>query len=375
MSTSAHGRRLRLGMVGGGATSMIGETHRMAARFHDRYALLAGALDAEPAAGRTFARELGIAADRVYDDFAAMAAAEAERDDGIDVVSILTPNNTHHRICRAFIDRGFHVICEKPLCTSLDDALDLVRAVRDAGIVFGLTHPYPGFPMVRRARDIVAAGELGKIWLVQAEFTPGWMSRPVEREGDAAAEWRTDPAIMGPSLVMADNGSHAHNLARFVTGLEVSEVAAELTTFVPGRRLEDNAMALLRFDNGARGMLWASTVTTGIVDGLQLRIHGEKAGLWWRLETSDQLTLYPDQEPARTLDREDTGLTAAGFVEGFANVYASVADDIHALRAGGSPGPRAYAGVEDGAIGIKFILAAIESSAAEGAWTDATLDL
>ena len=373
MSVTA--RRLRLGMVGGGATSMIGETHRMAARFHDRYTLVAGALDAEPAAGRAFAAELGLAEDRIYDDFAAMAAAEADRDDGVEVVSILTPNNTHHRICRAFIDRGFHVICEKPLCTSLDDAVDLVRAVREAGIVFGLTHPYPGFPMVRRARDLVAAGELGKIWLVQAEFTPGWMSRPIERQGDAAAAWRTDPAIMGPSLVMADNGSHAHNLARFVTGLEVSEVAAELSTFVPGRQLEDNAMALLRFDNGARGMLWASTVTTGIVDGLQLRIHGEKAGLRWRLETSDQLAIYPDGAPARTLDREDTGLIAAGFIEGFANVYASVADEIHALRAGKAPGRCAYAGVEDGAIGIKFILAAIESSAAGGAWVDATLDL
>ncbi len=373
MSVRSGGRRLRLGMVGGGATSTIGETHRIAARFHDRYALVAGALDAEPIAGRTFARGLGIAEDRIYDDFASMAAAEAERDDGIEVVSILTPNNTHHRICRAFIDRGIHVICEKPLCTSLDDALDLVGAVRETGIVFGLTHPYPGFPMVRRARDIVAAGELGKIWLVQAEFTPGWMSRPVEREGDAAAEWRTDPEIMGPSLVMADNGSHAHNLARFVTGLEVSEVAAELTTFVPGRRLEDNAMALLRFDNGARGMLWASTVTTGIVDGLQLRIHGEKAGLWWRLATSDQLTIYPDGAPARTLDREDTGLTAAGFVEGFANVYAGVADDIHARAGAQPPPPRAYAGVEDGAIGVRFILAAIESNARGGAWVDASL--
>src|SRR5262249_22131303 len=235
--TGAARRRLRLGMVGGGPGAFIGAVHRIAARLDDRYELVAGALSSDPARAQAGARELGLAEDRSYGSFAEMAGTERARADRIDAVAIVTPNNLHHAAAKAFLEAGIHVICDKPMTTSVEDAVDLVETVRRTGLVFGLTHNYTGYPMVRQARAMVAAGELGAIRVVQVEYPQDWLSTPLERTGHKQAEWRTDPARSGPAGSLGDIGTHAYNLARFVTGLDCSALAADLTTFIPGRRL------------------------------------------------------------------------------------------------------------------------------------------
>src|SRR5215831_17372610 len=251
------GRRLRLGMVGGGRGAFIGAVHRLCARMDDRYELVAGALSSDPQRTRDSAADLGIAPDRTYASFADMAAKEAARPDGIEAVSIVTPNDSHHAIARAFLDRGIHVICDKPMTTTLEDALDLVQAVRRTGLVFGLTHNYTGYPMVRQARDMVAAGELGRLRLIQVEYVQDWLSTKLEDTGHKQAGWRTDPGRSGIGGSLGDIGTHAHNLAGFVSGLPLQKVAADLASFVPGRKLDDNAHVMLRYADGARGLLWA----------------------------------------------------------------------------------------------------------------------
>ncbi|MBV9756324.1 MAG: Gfo/Idh/MocA family oxidoreductase, partial [Alphaproteobacteria bacterium] len=246
-------RRLRLGMVGGGRGAFIGAVHRIAARLDDRYELVAGALASDPTRARDSAADLHIAPDRAYADFAAMATAEAARPDGIDVVAIVTPNHVHHAAARAFLDAGIHVICDKPLTTTVADAEDLVAAVGRTGLLFALTHNYTGYPMVRQARAMVAEGALGAVRVVQVEYPQDWLSTRLEATGQKQAEWRTDPKRGGAAGSLGDLGTHAFNIAEFVTGLRVSEIAAELTTFVASRLLEDNAHVLLRFAGGARG--------------------------------------------------------------------------------------------------------------------------
>ncbi len=384
----ALGRRLRLGMVGGGQGAFIGAVHRIAARMDDRYELVAGALSADPERARASAAELGIAPDRAYTDYAIMAEKEAARDDGIDVVSVVTPNYLHHPVCRVFLEAGIHVICDKPLTTTLDDALDLVTAVRESGLIFVLTHNYTGYPMVRQAREMVAAGELGPVRIIQVEYPQDWLTTPLERTGQKQAEWRTDPARAGAAGCTGDIGTHAFNLAAFITGLEIESLCAELTTFVPGRPLDDNAQVLLRYAGGARGMLWVSQVAPGNENALKIRIYGEKAGLEWQQEHPNLLLFTPHGEPPRTITRAGpgTGPAAAratrippghpeGYLEGFANLYLDAAELITARLEGRAPDPAALflPTVEDGARGVKFFAACVESSTRGGVWTDARL--
>jgi predicted dehydrogenase len=274
-------RKLRLAMVGGGPHSNIGATHRYAARFDNRYALVAGVFASDPERSRDFAATLDIAADRRYGSWQEMAEREAGRPDGIEVVSIMTPNNSHYAIAKAFLDQGIDVICDKPLTTDLDQALELLRLVRRTRLVFAVTYNYSGYPMVRQARAMIQNGALGAIRLVQVEHASGWASTLLEAEGHKQALWRTTPSIAGKSSVVGDLGTHAHHLARFISGLEVAQVSAELTSIVPGRQADDNAHIKLRFDNGARGTMWASMVAAGHLHGQRIRVYGEKGSLEW----------------------------------------------------------------------------------------------
>ena len=372
-------------MVGGGRGAFIGGVHRLCARMDGEFVLVAGALSSDPQRARDSGGDLGLAPDRVYTSFTEMAAAEAKRPDGIEVVSIVTPNDSHHAIARAFLDRGIDVICDKPMTTRVEDALDLVQAVRRTGLVFGLTHNYTGYPLMRQAREMVAAGELGAIRVVQAEYAQDWLSTRLEDTGHKQASWRVDPQRAGAGGCLGDIGTHAFNLAGFVTGLDARELAADLGRFVEGRRLDDNVHILLRYEHGARGMLWASQVAPGNENGLRLRVYGEKGGLEWNQEVPNQLRFSPVGRPPQTLTRGGPCLGPAaahatripsghpeGYLEGFANLYRDLAEQIRARRANRAPDPRALLvpTVEDGLRGVRFITAAVESSARNGAWVD-----
>jgi len=376
-------RRLRLGMVGGGEGAFIGGVHRMAARLDDRWELVAGCFSRDAERGRRSAAMLGVAEDRAYGDWRDMARAEAARPDGIHAVAIVTPNASHHAIARAFLDAGTHVICDKPLCTTVEDARDLVRAVRETGRVFALTHNYTGYPMVRHARAMVEAGELGAIRVVQVEYPQDWLSTRLEETGQKQAAWRVDPAQAGPAGSLGDLGTHAHNLTEFVTGLRVEGVCAELTSFVPGRALDDNAQAMLRFAGGARGLLWASQVSPGNENALKLRVYGERGGLEWAQEQPNQLRVSPLGEAPRVLARGVGALSAAaahatripaghpeGYLEAFAQLYRDAAEQIAARLEGRQPDPASLLvpTVEDGARGVAFVTACVESSRRGGAW-------
>ncbi|MCG8361446.1 MAG: Gfo/Idh/MocA family oxidoreductase, partial [Kiloniellales bacterium] len=268
-------RRLRLGMVGGGQGAFIGAVHRIAARLDDRYTLVAGALSSDPGRAVDSALELGIAPERAYGSFREMAEREAAREDGVEVAAIVTPNHLHHAAAKVLLQAGIHVICDKPLTTTLEDALDLVETVRRSGLLFCVTHNYTGYPMIRHARAMVAAGELGAIRVVQVEYPQDWLVERLEETGHKQAAWRTDPAQSGAGGCVGDIGSHAHNLACYVAGLELEALCADLTTFVEGRRLDDNVHILLRFKGGAKGMLWSSQVAPGNENALRLRVYGE----------------------------------------------------------------------------------------------------
>ena len=390
MTTQLLERRLRLGMVGGGQGAFIGAVHRIASRIDDRYELVAGALSSDPERAKASAAELGVAPDRAYTDYAEMAKAEAGREDGIDAVAIVTPNHVHHGPAKAFLEAGIHVICDKPLTTNLADALDLVETVKRTGLVFGLTHNYTGYPMVRQARAMVAAGELGTLRVVQAEYPQDWLTTPLEETGQKQALWRTDPAQSGAGGCVGDIGTHAHNLAAFITGLEVEQLCADLSTFVGGRRLDDNAQILLRYRGGARGMIWASQVAPGNENALRIRVYGDKGGLEWEQEHPNHLRFAPFGEPPRVITRAGAGSGAEagrvtrippghpeGYLEGFANIYSDVAEVILARLENRKPdaGALFFPTVEDGARGIKFIEAAVESSAKGGIWVDAGLSV
>ena len=377
-------RRLRLGMVGGGQGAFIGGVHRIAARLDDRYELVAGALSSDPERAKTSAAELRIAPKRAYGSFAEMAAAEAKRDDGIDVVAIVTPNNVHHPAAKAFLEAGIHVICDKPLTTNLDDALDLVATVERTGLIFALTHNYTGYPMVRQARAMVQAGELGAIRVIQAEYPQDWLTTPLEETGQKQAGWRTDPAQSGAGAI-GDIGTHAYNLAAFITGQEAASLCADLSTFVDGRRVDDNCNLLLRYASGARGMLWASQVAPGNENNLKIRVYGETGGLEWHQEHPNHLHVLPFGGPPRLITRAGPGAGESagrvtrvppghpeGYLEGFANLYSDTAELITAKLEKRDPDPEArlVPTVQDGAQGVKFISAAVESSHRGGVWTD-----
>ncbi len=370
-------------MVGGGRGAFIGAVHRIAARLDGEFVLVAGALSSDPARARASAVDLGLAPDRSYASYADMARAEAAREDGIEAVAIVTPNHVHYPAAAAFLRAGIHVICDKPLTSTLPDARKLKALAEKSGRVFVLTHNYTGYPMVRQARDMVARGQLGRIRLVQAEYPQDWLTGPVEASGQKQAEWRTDPARTGPGGATGDIGTHAYNLARFVTGLDLKELAADLDSFVPGRRVDDNAHVLLRFAGGAKGMIWASQVAPGHENGLKLRVYGEKGGLEWFQPDPNALWYTPLGEPKRLITRGGAGAGPAaarvtripsghpeGYLEGFANIYQEAARAIRAARAGRKP-PKdvVFPTIDDGVEGVAFVTACVASSKRNGAWT------
>jgi predicted dehydrogenase len=374
-------RRLRLGMVGGGPGAFIGAVHRIAARLDDKYELVAAALSSDRERSLVGAKELNIP--RAYGSFQEMAAAESKMPEGIEVVSIVTPNHMHHAPAKAFLEAGIDVICDKPLTTTLEDALDLAKTVKRTGLVFGLTHNYTGHPLVRQAREMVAAGELGPIRLVQVEYVQDWLSTPLEKTGQKQAEWRTDPARSGPGGSLGDIGTHAYNLACFVTGLSCEKVAADVSTFVPGRRLDDNVHMMLRFTGGAKGSLWATQVAPGNENNLRLRVYGEKAGIEWHQENPNELSFTPLGQAKQIVRRGSagTGRSAAhatripsghpeGYLEAFAQLYNDLAEQIISRREKRAPNPLSLLvpTVEDGVEGVRFIKTALESSQNGSAW-------
>jgi len=384
-------RRLRYGMIGGGRDAFIGAVHRMAARLDDQYELVAGALSADPEKARLSGRDLGLDPTRIYGGFAEMAKAEAARPDGIEAAVIVTPNHLHAPIARAFLAAGIDVICDKPLSLTMEEAYDLVRWARESKLVFAVTHHNTGYPMVRQAREMIAAGALGALRIVHVAYIQDWLTQPIDAEGQKQAEWRTDPARAGLSACLADIGVHAYNLAQFVTGMDAAQVSADLATFVPGRRLDDNAHLLLRYANGAKGVLLASQVAPGNPNNLWLKVYGDKAGLEWSGEAPEVLRFTSFGEPTRILLRGGAGNTSEsrrgsripaghpeGLIEAFANLYRDAASLIRARRGGLPFDPLAAASVPtviDGAKGIRFVEAAVQSSLADGKWMSAELKI
>ena len=364
-------------MVGGGEGAFIGGVHRMAARLDGQFVLLAGALSSDPARARASGQALGLAEDRIYDDFVAMAEAEAARADGIEVVAIVTPNHMHAAPAQAFLARGIHVICDKPLAATPEQAQAMAQAAAQSDALFVLTHNYTGYPMVRVARRMVDEGALGALRVVQVEYAQDWLAEDVSFK---QADWRTDPARAGAGAV-GDIGTHAFNLLEFVSGLRVESLAADMHSFVPGRAVDDNAHVLLRMNRGARGQLWVSQVAVGRENGLRLRLHGDRGGLEWDQEAPDRLWFTPLGEPRRLLTRNGAGMPEAlqpltrlpaghpeGYMEGFANLYVEAARAIRAHGAGGPhPAPHLPT-MRDGLRGMAFIAACQRSSAQDAAW-------
>lgn len=310
-SKMADGSRIRLGMVGGGEGAFIGAVHRIAARIDDRFDLVAGALSSDPDRARTSGETLGLVRDRIYPTYIDMAKREARLKDGIEAVAIVTPNNMHFPVAREFLKRGIHVICDKPLTSTLKDARTLAGLVEKSGCLFVLTHNYTGYPMIRQARAMVAAGVLGEIRLVQSEYAQDWLSTKLEDSGQKQAGWRTDPAIAGAGGSIGDIGTHAFNLACFVSGLTPKELMADLDRFVEGRGNDDNAHILLRFEGGAKGTLWCSQVAPGNENALKLRIFGTKAGLFWEQEHPNQMWYTPLGEPRQLITRGGAGANSS----------------------------------------------------------------
>ncbi len=379
---------IRLGMVGGGQGAFIGAVHRIAARIDGHYEFVAGALSSDPERSRASGAELGLAPERCYGNFEEMAKAEAKRPDGIEAVSIVTPNHMHFPVAKAFLKAGIHVICDKPLTSTLADARKLAKLAGQSGRLFVLTHNYTGYPMIRQARAMVASGGLGDIRVVQVEYPQDWLAEPIERSGQKQASWRTDPQRSGLGGCVGDIGTHAWNLATFVTGLETDTLSADLDTFVSGRGLDDNVHVMLRFKpkgkaTSAKGMLWASQVSPGNENGLKLRVYGTKAGLEWVQADPNYLWHCPLGEPKRLVTRGGAGANDAaarvtripaghpeGYLEGFATIYTEAAAAIRAMRAGRKmPKDVLFPTVKDGLDGMRFIEACVRSSRANGKWT------
>jgi predicted dehydrogenase len=376
-------RRLRLGMIGGGRGAFIGGVHRIAARLDDRYELVSGVFSSDPQRSRESGADLLLDARRCYASVDEMIQAERARTDGIDVVAIVTPNHLHHVAAKKFLEGGFHVICDKPMTTSVADADDLVRTVERTKRVFAVTYNYSGYPLIRQAREMVAAGELGELRLVQVEYAQDWLTTLLEAEGQKQASWRADPQQVGAAAAVGDIGTHAFHLTEFVTGLRVAQLAADLSTHVADRKLDDNAQMLLRFANGARGSLWASQVAPGNENGLRLRVYGSKGGLEWSQEEPNHMRHAPYGQEPRSIARGGPGLSPIaasgaripaghpeGYLEGFAQLYRDIADLIAAYDAQSSPpaGARLVPTVADGLRGVQFVHAAVESSRKDAAW-------
>lgn len=379
-------RKLRYAMVGGGQGAFIGSVHRKAMALDSQFELVAGALSSTPDKARASGRELGLAEDRIHGDWQALLADELKRpaSERIDLVSIVTPNHVHFPVAKAFVDAGFHVVCDKPLVHTAQQASELVAAVQKQGTVFGVTYNYTGYPMVRQAREMIRRGELGTIRKVVVEYNQGWLATKLEAGDNKQASWRTDPKQSGGAGAVGDIGTHAENLVATVTGLELESVCADLTAFVPGRALDDDASMLLRFTGGARGALVCSQINTGLENCLRLRVSGTEGSIEWWQEEPTRLLHFPLNAAPRVLTRgapwlHEASLRATrippghpeGFIEAFANVYLGVAAAIRAHGSGKAADPldADFPDVVAGARGVRFVEAVLASSRSETKWT------
>ena len=374
---------IRYGMVGGGQGAFIGAVHRIAARMDGHFELVAGALSSQKKRALESAKELGLDPSRSYGTYEEMAKAEAAREDGIEAVAIVTPNHMHFPIAKAFIQAGIHVICDKPLTSTLADAKKLQKLQEKSDKLFVLTHNYTGYPMIRQAREMIAKGKLGTLRVLKAEYAQDWLSEELEKTGQKQAAWRTDPTQSGAGGSIGDIGTHAYNLACFVTGANCESLSADLDTFGKGRKLDDNAHVMLRFEKGLKGTLWCSQVAPGNENGLTLRVYGTKGGLEWSQENPNQLWYTPLGQPKQLITRGGAGSGDAaarmtrippghpeGYLEGFANIYSEAALAIRAKRrkSGKVPKNVHFPTIEDGVKGMKFIDACVKSSGKNSAW-------
>lgn len=371
-------QKIRLGMVGGGQGAFIGEVHRIASRIDNRFDLVAGALSSDPTRAAESGVELGISTDRSYANFADMAIAESAREDGIQAVSIVTPNHLHFPVAKVFMEAGIHVICDKPLTSTLEEAVQLTQLSKRKNVHFAVTYNYSAYPMVRQAREMIAAGRLGSIRVIQIEYAQDWLATDLEANGQKQAAWRTDPAKAGAGGSIGDIGTHAFHLSEFISGLRCDSLLADLESFVGKRRLDDNAHILIRYDTGAKGMLWASQVATGKENGLKISIYGAKAGLSWTQENPNYLSFTAISQATQILSRGGPnigGMASAasripaghpeGFLEGFATLYSDIADLILGkVSIENSLVPT----VEDGLRGMQFVDAAVKSNKADSSW-------
>lgn len=373
---------IRLGMVGGGIDAFIGGVHRIAARLDNRFELVAGALSSSSDKARRSGEWLGLAEDRVYTDFRDMARREAARPDGIEAVAIVTPNHMHFPVACAFLEAGIHVICDKPMTASLQEARELVRIAQTSNALFSLTHNYTAYPLVREARHLVESGAIGNIRVVHVEYAQDWLTEPLETTGQKQASWRSDPSRSGIGGCISDIGTHAFNLLSFITGLKTNSLCADMSSFGPDRLLDDNVNMLLHFEGGARGMLWASQVAPGNENHLGIRIYGDKGGIEWQQENPNQLWFTPFGAPKQLLTRGGAGVSHAsndltripaghpeGYLEAFANLYGEIATLIrsHQLINNETTPSRLIPSVFSGLDGLQFIAAAIAS---KGRWVE-----
>ena len=379
-------RKLRMGMVGGGRGAFIGSVHRMAARLDGEIDLVAGCFSADPEKSKASGADFFLDPSRVYATYEAMVKGESAlpADQRIDFVSIVTRNNTHFAVAKAFLEAGIHVVCDKPLCFTLAEGRKLRAIVQKTGMIFALTHNYTGYPMVKEAREWVRSGKLGKLMKVIVEYPQGYAITALEQKGDGAiSNWRMDPSIAGVSNCMGDIGTHAHNLARYITGLEIEEICAELSTFIPGRPLDDDGNCLLRFAGGAKGILFASQVSSGDENNLNIRVYGTKGSLEWHQENPNELAFKRADAPPAVSRRGNSYLSAAaqgatrtpfahpeGFIEAFANVYRSAATAIADAVSGRKVPKEGYdfPTVDDGIAGLAFIESAVKSSKRGAKW-------
>lgn len=379
-------RKIRMGMVGGGRGAFIGAVHRIAAAMDGQIELVCGAFSADPEKSKVSGRDLFLPADRVYGSYAEMFKREKALPPGarMDCVSIVTPNHMHYPVAKMALENGFHVICDKPLAFDLKQGKELAALVRRTGLFFCLTHNYTGYPMVKEARELVRTGKLGRIRKIVVEYPQGWLASRLEATGQKQADWRTDPKRAGASCCMGDIGTHAENLAEYITSLSMESVCADLTTFVKGRKLDDDGSVLVRYKGGARGVLFASQISVGVENGLAIRIYGEKGGLeWHQMEPNTLILTWPDQP--RQLVRTGTSGVASkaaqaatrlpaghpeGYLEGFANLYRNFASALRAHLAGTKPDAVAldFPTVADGVRGMAFLAAVIKSSAGSQKW-------
>ena len=375
-------RRIRLGMVGGGQGAFIGAVHRIAARIDDQYELVAGALSSDPQRARDSGAGLHLAPERCYSDYRTMAQAEAARADGIEAVAIVTPNHLHFPVAMAFLEAGIHVICDKPLAISLAEGRALAALAHSKKLLFALTHTYSGYPLLRHARAMVEAGEIGELRLVQVEYSQDWLAESIAAGGMAEGNWHNDPQKAGFGGTLLDVGVHAYHLGQFVSGQTPQQLLAELSTFVPNRTLDDHVQVMLRYANGARGTLWASQVATGCENTVRLRLFGSKAQLDFDQEQPNELWFTPQGgnrqrlRPGRVYSAAAQHATRVpaghpeGYLEAFAQLYLDAALTIRALQAG-TPVPeaaRSLPTVADGVAGLAFAEAVLRSHAGGAQW-------